>query len=180
VDDGNWLAGVRRVNSPNYDARPGSAAIDLLVIHAISLPPGQFGGGNIEQFFTNCLNHDAHAYFAGLRDVTVSAHFLVDREGVVTQFVALADRAWHAGASKWRERTACNDFSLGIELEGCDEQPFTSPQYAALSELIKRLRRRYPQLDEHAIVGHSTIAPGRKTDPGPYFDWARLAQSLDV
>lgn len=176
LDAEGWLAGVRRIPSPNCDARPEGEAVRLIVIHAISLPPGRFGGDGIERLFTNTLDTEAHPYYREIRDLRVSAHFLVRRDGSLTQFVPCRLRAWHAGASRWRGLERCNDFSVGIELEGCDEQPFADAQYAALAQLVRHLRRELPVED---IVGHADIAPGRKTDPGPHFDWARLRQQLD-
>lgn len=168
-----WLDGVRRRESPNFDARPEGAAVSLVVIHAISLPPGEFGGEPVLQFFTNTLDPAAHPYFSSIADLRVSAHFFIRRDGETIQLVSCNDRAWHAGVSSWRGRERCNDFSVGIELEGCDERPFDDPQYAALSALISTLRRCYPIT---AVVGHSDIAPGRKTDPGPCFDWSRIGE----
>lgn len=161
---------MRRLASPNCDFRPSGTAIDLLVIHNISLPPGEFGGRAIAQLFTNTLDTDASPYFAQLKGVKVSAHFLIQRKGEITQFVPCNKRAWHAGASTWHGRKACNDFSIGIELEGTDFLLFTDQQYAALIRLTRLLKRAYPI---HEITGHSDIAPGRKTDPGHEFDWQR-------
>ncbi|MEF8700112.1 MAG: 1,6-anhydro-N-acetylmuramyl-L-alanine amidase AmpD [Candidatus Accumulibacter sp. UW20] len=166
-----WLDGVRRVESPNCDERPPGESVSLIVVHAISLPPGQFGGEAIIHLFTNRLDPAAHPYFAQISGLQVSAHFLVRRDGELIQFVACRQRAWHAGQSSWQGRSRCNDFSLGIELEGCDELPFDEAQYACLADLLGRLRAQYPI---EAVVGHSDIAPGRKTDPGPCFDWRRL------
>ncbi|MDO8989983.1 MAG: 1,6-anhydro-N-acetylmuramyl-L-alanine amidase AmpD [Sideroxyarcus sp.] len=174
-DKSGWFSGVRRVPSPNCDARPVHTAIDLLVIHGISLPPNEYGGNAIERFFTNTLDHDEHSYYEQLKGVTVSSHFLVRRDGQIVQFVPCGKRAWHAGASTWRGRTRCNDFSIGIELEGSDFEPYTELQYAALARLIRYLKRAYPIRD---IAGHSDIAPGRKTDPGPYFHWEKLSECL--
>ncbi|MBX9848282.1 MAG: 1,6-anhydro-N-acetylmuramyl-L-alanine amidase AmpD [Rhodocyclaceae bacterium] len=165
------LPGFRRVVSPNFDDRPEGADIDLLVIHAISLPPEQFGGPGVEELFTNCLNPDAHPYYAAIASVRVSAHFFVRRDGSLIQFVSCLQRAWHAGVSQWQGRQRCNDFSIGIELEGSDSRPFTDAQYATLRPLVDTLRAAYSL---NAIVGHSDIAPGRKTDPGPCFDWTRI------
>lgn len=162
---------ARPIPSPNHDARPDQESIRLIVIHAISLPPGEFGGPGIIQLFTNCLDPDAHPYFSELRGLRVAAHFLLRRDGELVQFVSCGQRAWHAGVSSWRGRENCNDFSIGIELEGCDEHAFEDAQYLALDRLLAELVRRHPI---EAIVGHSDIAPGRKTDPGPCFDWARL------
>jgi AmpD protein len=165
------IKGVRYLPSPNCDERPPGVAIELLVVHAISLPPGEFGGPGIATLFTNRLDPSAHPYYASVADLKVSAHFLIRRDGETIQFVPCAKRAWHAGASNWCGRSRCNDFSIGIELEGCDEVPFEAAQYDALAALARALRGRYPIAD---IVGHSDIAPGRKSDPGPHFDWARF------
>lgn len=172
VDAAGWLDGAERIDSPNHDARPAGVAVSLIVIHAISLPPGQFGGNAIAEFFTNRLVATAHPYFAAIADRRVSAHFLIRREGAVAQFVACEARAWHAGISCWRGAERCNDFSVGIELEGDDSSDFTMAQYAALKRLLAALRQRYPDV---AVAGHADIAPGRKTDPGPHFDWDRIA-----
>ena len=153
--------------------RPEATAITLIVVHGISLPPGRFGGHAVEQLFTNRLDPKANASYADLRGLRVSAHFFVRRDGRLVQFVSCAMRAWHAGVSRWRGRERCNDFSIGIELEGTDDLPYAAAQYAMLARLVKALRRRYPIAD---VVGHSDVAPGRKTDPGPAFDWARLAR----
>lgn len=173
-----WLRDARRVVSPNRDARPAGMAIDLLVVHAISLPPGQFGGPYVEQLFTNCLDSHAHAYFAGLQGLRVSAHFFISRDGALTQFVDIFERAWHAGESRWDGRNRCNDFSIGVELEGCDELPFEDAQYQRLRALTESLYALVPALHGARLVGHSDIAPTRKTDPGPYFDWTRLRAGL--
>ena len=167
-----WCAAARRVPSPNFSARPPGTAISLIVLHSISLPPEHFGGPEVEQFFTNTLDPGAHSYFATLADVRVSAHFFLRRDGELLQFVNVDDRAWHAGVSMWRGRENCNDFSVGIELEGSDATPYTEAQYAALWRLIAELCAAYPVTE---IVGHQHVAPERKTDPGPSFDWARLA-----
>lgn len=167
-DQLGWLSGIRRVESPNRDVRPAGVAVELLVIHGISLPPNEYGGDAIERFFTNSLDHTEHPYFEQLKGVRVSSHFLVRRNGQIIQFVPCNKRAWHAGVSTWRGRSRCNDFSIGIELEGSDFEPYTDLQYAALVRLTRRLKRIYPIAD---IVGHSDIAPDRKTDPGPFFDW---------
>ena len=170
-DAAGWLPDARRVPSPNFDERPEHEPIRLIVIHAISLPPGEFGGPEIIQLFTNCLDPGAHAYFREIQNLRVSAHFLVRRDGELIQFVPCSGRAWHAGISNWIGRENCNDFSIGIELEGCDELPFEDAQYLALNRLLADLRRRF---SIEAVVGHSDIAPGRKTDPGPCFDWHRV------
>ena len=165
------LEDVRFVASPNCDARPADARIELIVIHNISLPPGEFGGLGIEDLFLNRLDPTAHAYYAGIAHLRVSAHFLLRRDGAITQFVACGQRAWHAGVSSWQGRERCNDFSVGIELEGADEIPFEDAQYARLADLIEALKARYPIVD---VTGHADIAPGRKTDPGTSFEWDRI------
>ncbi len=175
IDNHGWVSGVRRIASPNHDKRPPHSAIELLVIHNISLPPEQFGGPEIARFFTNQLDTTAHPYFAQLQGVRVSAHFLIRRDGGVIQFVPCQQRAWHAGVSSWQGRVRCNDFSIGIELEGSDSVPYTDRQYAALARLSRRLLRAYPI---RHIAGHSDIAPERKTDPGPFFDWLRYRAGL--
>jgi N-acetyl-anhydromuramoyl-L-alanine amidase len=171
IDAEGWLAAVARVPSPNFDDRPEGSEISLLVIHNISMPPGKFGGDGVIAFFTNRLDADAHPYYGTIRDMRVSAHFFIRRDGKLFQFVPCGKRAWHAGVSSWRGRDRCNDFSIGVELEGSDELPYTDAQYAALSRLTETLRDAYPMRD---IVGHCDIAPQRKTDPGPSFDWARF------
>lgn len=171
IDATGWLAPAARCPSPNFNTRPIADDISLVVIHNISLPPGEFGRGYIKQFFCNQLPPDDHPYFPTICHLEVSAHCLVDRCGVVTQFVSFADRAWHAGTSSFAGRVNCNDFSIGIELEGTDDQPYTPDQYTSLVAITHLLLARYPSLDVQRIVGHSTIAPGRKTDPGPSFDW---------
>ena len=168
---GGWLTGARRLVSPNQGERPPGSGVSLIVVHAISLPPEQFGGDCVEKFFLNRLDHRAHPYFATIEGVEVSAHFYVRRSGRMVQFVGCDRRAWHAGQSVWQGRENCNDYSVGIELEGSDCQPFTAAQYESLGLLIDALRRRYPIA---GIVGHADVAPGRKTDPGPFFDWAVL------
>lgn len=172
-----WCHGVHHCPSPNFNARP-DAEISLLVIHNISLPPGQFKTGKVQALFQNQLNVTEHPYFAGIADLRVSAHFLIERDGEVTQFVSCLDRAWHAGVSTFEGRESCNDFSIGIELEGTDDLPFTDPQYAALIELTRQLLAAFPAMTAQRISGHSDIAPGRKTDPGPCFDWARYRAAL--
>ena len=177
IDEG-WLPAARRVVSPNANDRPARASVDLLVIHNISLPPGEFGGDHIEALFTKTLDPTAHAYFAEIAHLNVSAHFLVRRDGELVQFVSTDARAWHAGESAWCERTNCNDFSVGIEMEGTDDIPYETVQYQALSRLVGALREYYPAMAPDAMVGHSEIAPGRKTDPGTAFDWQILRQYL--
>ncbi|MEQ1440670.1 1,6-anhydro-N-acetylmuramyl-L-alanine amidase AmpD [Fontimonas sp. SYSU GA230001] len=179
IDAQGWLAGARRVPSPNCDARPDADDISLLVIHGISLPPGRFGGPWIEALFTNRLDAAADPYFAGIAALRVSAHLLIRRDGAVVQFVPFVRRAWHAGVSSFDGRERCNDFSIGIELEGTDERPYTARQYRRLARVIGVLRRHYPRITPQRVVGHSDIAPGRKTDPGPAFDWARLRSLLE-
>ncbi len=171
LDAAGWLTGAQRIVSPNCDERPPGATIDLIVIHAISLPPGEFGGGAVIDLFTNRLDPAAHPYFASLAGTRVSAHFFVRRDGKLFQFVSCHARAWHAGVSCWRGRERCNDFSLGIELEGDDFTPFSDAQYATLGILLERLRHFFPLTE---IAGHADIAPGRKMDPGPFFDWSRI------
>lgn len=173
-DASGWLARARHVPSPNCDDRPPGIGIELIVIHAISLPPNSFGGPGIIDLFTNRLDPAADPCYQSIHALRVSAHFLIRRDGELIQFVSCARRAWHAGASCWRGRAACNDFSLGIELEGCDSIAFADPQYRTLAPLLAELRARFPIGD---VVGHSDIAPGRKTDPGPCFDWMRLGCS---
>lgn len=174
TDGTGWLREARRVPSPNHDERPPLTAIELLVVHYISLPPGRFRGDAIERLFTNRLDPDSHPAFAPLRDLRVSAHFLIRRNGVLLQFVDTDRRAWHAGVSSFAGRDRCNDFSIGVELEGDGGDRFTAPQYRALRRLLGRLRERYPL---RSIAGHSDIAPGRKHDPGPCFDWPRLLRT---
>ena len=171
VDASGWVAGVTRLPSPFCDARPPAAQVDLVVVHNISLPPGVFGTGDIARLFMGQLDPVAHPFFAGLAGARVSAHFLIDRTGAVIQFVSTAERAWHAGRSRFERRDACNDFSIGVELEGTYFTPFTEVQYRALVELVDVLREFHPL---RAIRGHSDIACDRKTDPGPCFEWARL------
>ncbi len=166
-----------QVPSPNCDARPEGEKVSLLVIHNISLPPGKFGGEGILKLFTNQLDFSEHPYYETLRGTRVSAHFLIRRNGKLVQFVPCAHRAWHAGISAWKGRERCNDFSIGVELEGTDELPYTAAQYRRLSALAAALRRRYPIAD---IVGHADIAPDRKSDPGPAFDWVRFRRLLDA
>ncbi|RMG36680.1 MAG: 1,6-anhydro-N-acetylmuramyl-L-alanine amidase AmpD [Gammaproteobacteria bacterium] len=173
-----WLPGVQQTLSPNFDDRPPQTTVDLLVIHNISLPPGRFGGEAVEAFFQNRLDPSAHPYFAEIAHLRVSAHLLVRRDGHAQQFVPLNRRAWHAGASCFEGRERCNDFSIGIELEGTDDQPFSDAQYDRLVELTRAIQARYPAITRDRITGHSDIAPGRKTDPGPCFDWQRYLSRL--
>jgi AmpD protein len=170
-----WIDRARRVPSPNRDARPAGAGVSLLLLHAISLPPGEYGGDAIERLFTNTLDPKAHPYFAAIAGLELSSHFLVRRDGALLQFVPVHERAWHAGASVWRGRGRCNDFSVGVELEGSEDGPFEGVQYQRLCELVHALRA---QLSLRDIAGHSEVAPGRKTDPGPHFDWPRLLEDL--
>lgn len=169
-----WCPTARRIDSPNFGPRPEGSDIDLAVIHSISLPPGVYGGDGIEKLFTNQLDWSAHAYFEQIRGAEVSAHFVIRRDGELLQFVSAHDRAWHAGTSSWRGRDNCNDYSLGIELEGLEDHPFEAAQYHALAELLQQAARAYPI---QQIAGHEHVAPGRKRDPGRAFDWAGL-QSL--
>ena len=175
VWEGGWLRRVRRCPSPNFGPRPQGVDIDLALIHSISLPPGEYGGDAIERLFTNCLDWDAHPYFAQIRGAEVSAHFLIRRDATLLQFVSCDERAWHAGASHWHGRLDCNDFSIGVELEGLEGGLFEPGQYLALAQLLRELALRYPL---QAVVGHEHVAPGRKLDPGPGFDWPRLAGVL--
>lgn len=176
IEENGLLAGARYLASPNCDDRPPGTAIDLIVIHNISLPPGVFGGAHIAAFFCNRLDPAVHPYFATIAAQRVSAHFLVGRDGAIVQFVPCHRRAWHAGVSHWRGRDRCNDFSIGIELEGADDVAFEAIQYEQLARLAEAIRRRHPIRD---IAGHSEIAPDRKTDPGPAFDWPRFSAALD-
>jgi N-acetyl-anhydromuramoyl-L-alanine amidase len=178
TNDGAWLRGVRRVMSPNCDERPEGCEISLIVVHGISLPPGQYGGPWIDDLFTNRLDPTAHPYFAEIAHLRVSAHVLIRRDGKLVQYVPFTQRAWHAGVSCFGERECCNDFGIGIELEGHDETPYAPVQYRKLAALVRLLRAHYPDIGADAVVGHSDIAPGRKTDPGPAFEWNRLRSLL--
>jgi len=171
------VAGARQVPSPNCDERPAGEPVTLLVLHSISLPPGEYGSDAIERLFTNRLDPQAHAAFADLRNLRVSAHFLVRRGGELLQFVPIERRAWHAGVSCWRGRTRCNDFSVGVELEGSGRHDFTDPQYAQLAQLVRALRARLPLRE---VAAHSDLAPGRKSDPGDRFDWRRFFSLLSA
>jgi AmpD protein len=175
-----WLNEVRRIESPNCDARPAGASPELIIVHGISLPPGEFGGPWVEALFKNELPGAEHEYFATVCSMRVSAHAFVARSGSVTQFVPFHMRAWHAGDSMYCGRNGCNDFSIGIELEGTDDVPYEHAQYDVLARLIVALRETYPSLEQAQIVGHSDVAPGRKTDPGPLFDWTALQSRLLV
>lgn len=172
---GGWYRFARRLDSPNFGARPAGAAIDLVVVHSISLPPGVYGGDEVQRLFTNTLDWDAHPYFKTIAGIQVSAHFYVRRDGALWQFVSCDDRAWHAGASSWRGRANCNDDSVGIELEGLEGQPFEPAQYEALAAVCAALAQQYPI---RHIAGHEHIAPGRKNDPGAGFEWPLLQQHL--
>ncbi len=171
---------ARQVASPNWDERPAGAEIDLIVIHGISLPPGEYGGPWIDALFTNTLNPDAHPYFAEIHQLRVSSHLLIRRDGELVQYVPFHRRAWHAGVSQYEGRERCNDFSIGIELEGTDEEPYEAVQYARLAEVIAALEQAYPGIDRQRLAGHSDIAPGRKTDPGPAFHWPQLVAQLSA
>jgi AmpD protein len=176
--DAGLVLGVRQVLSPHFDSRPAGVVPSLIVIHGISLPAGEFGGPWIDQLFCGNLKQDAHPGFAPIAALRVSAHAVIRRDGAVSQYVAFGDRAWHAGKSIYEGREACNDFSIGIELEGADDVPYAQAQYSSLSSLIVALCATYPSLSHSRLVGHSDIAPGRKSDPGPAFDWERLASLL--
>jgi N-acetyl-anhydromuramoyl-L-alanine amidase len=170
-----WVKGAKRMRSPNFNRRPKGMPIELLVIHNISMPPGEYGGNDVAKLFGNRLDWDAHDFYQTIRGLKVSAHFFIRRDGEVMQFVPCTSRAWHAGASTWRERTNCNDFSIGIEMEGTDYEAFTEAQYTALTSLTSVLKQAYPIVD---FTGHSDIAPSRKTDPGPFFDWSRYRKEV--
>jgi N-acetyl-anhydromuramoyl-L-alanine amidase len=172
------MRGAKQVASPNFDARPAGVEADLIVIHGISLPPGEFGGPWIGRLFTNTLPAEIHPYFAEVALFRVSSHLVVQRDGALTQYVSFADRAWHAGQSNYQGRAACNDFSVGVELEGTDTLPYEATQYEALAAVVAALCAAYPRLSADRLVGHSDIAPGRKTDPGPAFDWPRARRLI--
>ncbi len=169
--DSGLMLGVRQVASPNFDGRPPGVEADLIVVHGISLPPGEFGGPWIDRLFTNTLPAEIHPYFAEVCSLRVSSHLVVQRDGTVTQYVRFTDRAWHAGVSVYEGREACNDFSVGVELEGTDTLEYEPVQYRALAEVVAALCAAYPRLSSQRMAGHSDISPGRKTDPGPAFDW---------
>lgn len=175
ISASGWLEQARHHPSPNQDLRPTGSTPELIVIHGISLPPGEFGGPYIDALFSNRLDPQAHPYFASIQGLRVSAHLLIRRDGDMVQYVAFTARAWHAGKSCYQGRKRCNDFSIGIELEGTDHTPYTTPQYQQLAQVIQVLQQHYPI---QAIAGHADIAPGRKTDPGPAFDWQRLQDLL--
>jgi AmpD protein len=171
------MRGARQMASPNHDSRPAGVEADLIVVHGISMPPGEFGGPWIDRLFTNTLPAEAHPYFAEVGSLRVSSHLVVMRDGAVTQYVKFTERAWHAGKSSFEGREACNDFSVGVELEGTDTLPYEAAQYGALAKVVAALCAAYPRLSPDRLAGHSDIAPGRKTDPGPAFDW-QLARRL--
>lgn len=173
-----WLNAAKKCPSPNFNPRPVNAQVSLLVVHNISLPPGEFGGGHVEDFFLNKLDSNLHPYFSTIAGMQVSAHLFIARDGVITQFVSFDDRAWHAGASAFDGVENCNDYSIGIELEGTDEIPYTDAQYESLAKVTRQLLATYPKLTSARITGHEHIAPGRKTDPGQSFDWARYLHSF--
>ena len=176
--DKDRLIDARQVESPNCDNRPDGSGVSLIVVHGISLPPGQYGGPEIDRFFTNTLDADAHPYFAGIAALRVSSHLLVRRDGEMVQYVPFGKRAWHAGDSCYRGRAACNDYSIGIELEGQDDEPYTDVQYEVLARVVRLLIDTFPDLSANRIAGHCDISPQRKSDPGPAFDWSRLQQQL--
>ena len=172
---GGWWRHAVHVPSPNFGARPAGACVDTVVLHSISLPPGEYGGDQIERLFTNRLDWEAHPYYQQISGMTVSAHFVIRRDGELLQFVSCEQRAWHAGRSSWQGRENCNDYAIGIELEGLEGEPFEAQQYDVLAALLQALVQRYPL---QAVVGHEHVAPGRKFDPGPGFDWGRLMAQL--
>jgi AmpD protein len=178
--DSGLMQGARQIASPNYDSRPPGVEAELIVVHGISLPPGDFGGPWIDRLFTNTLPPDVHPYFAEVAALRVSSHLVIMRDGALTQYVKFTERAWHAGRSSYAGREACNDFSIGVELEGTDTLPYESAQYAVLAEVVAALCAAYPRLAPDRLVGHSDIAPGRKTDPGPAFDWGRARGLIDA
>lgn len=176
---GNYLLDAHQLVSPNCDERPPGAVIELVVVHGISLPPGEYGGPWIDHLFTNRLDPGAHPYFAEIAHLRVSSHLLIRRDGELVQYVPFHRRAWHAGQSCYRDRQACNDFSIGIELEGQDDEPYAPVQYARLAHVVQALMSRHPGITVDSITGHCDISPGRKTDPGPAFDWLALRQQLE-
>jgi AmpD protein len=173
--DAGWWRGARRCESPNHGPRPPGAEVSLALLHSISLPPGEYGGDGVERLFTNRLDWDAHPYYQGIRGLQVSAHFFIRRGGETLQFVSCDERAWHAGRSSWQGRDNCNDYSIGIELEGLEGETFEAAQYGALAGVLRAVAARYPLT---AVAGHEHVAPGRKLDPGPGFDWAALRATL--
>jgi AmpD protein len=176
--DSGLMLGVRQIASPNHDARPPGVEADLIVVHGISLPPGEFGGPWIDRLFANTLPAEMHPYFAEVCALRVSSHLVIQRDGLLTQYVSFLDRAWHAGTSNYQGREACNDFSVGVELEGTDTLEYESAQYGVLAEVVAALCAAYPRLSPQRMVGHSDISPGRKTDPGPAFDWPRAREEI--
>ena len=180
INKDGWIEGLRHVVSPNNDERPADMPIDLLVIHNISLPPGEFGGPYIEELFCNQLDSTVHPYFEDIAQLKVSSHILIRRDGEIIQFVPLTQRAWHAGESSFCGQSCCNDYSIGIELEGTDDQPFTDDQYESLAKVSETIIQAFPSITAERIAGHSDIAPGRKTDPGEAFDWSRYKQKLSI
>lgn len=178
--EAGWLEGARRVPSPHCDARPEGAPVDLVLVHGISLPPGEYGGPWIDALFAGRLDPEAHPYFRTLAGLRVSAHLLIRRDGELVQYVPLHRRAWHAGESEFKGRRACNDFSVGIELEGTDDEAYTGRQYRRLAQVLRQIMGHYPAITSERIAGHCDVAPGRKTDPGPLFDWDRLYTLLGV
>jgi N-acetyl-anhydromuramoyl-L-alanine amidase len=178
IDLDGLMRGARQVASPNYDSRPPGVEADLIVVHGISLPPGEFGGPWIDRLFSNTLPPDVHPYFAEVGPLRVSSHVVIERDGAVTQYVRFTERAWHAGKSSYEGREACNDFSVGVELEGTDTLPYEAAQYTALAQVVAALCTAYPRLSPDRLVGHSDISPGRKTDPGPAFDWPRARRLI--
>lgn len=173
-----WLQWAEICPSPNFNLRPDNSEIDLLIIHNISLPPGEFGGGHVQQFFQNKLDVCRHPYFETIAELKVSAHLFIERDGKVTQFVPFTARAWHAGNSCFADVADCNNYSIGVELEGTDEMPYTDAQYLELAKVSRQLLQTYPKLTPERITGHADVSPGRKTDPGPAFDWQRYRISL--
>lgn len=178
--DQHLLSNARQCPSPNCDERPQQCEASLIVIHNISLPPNEYGGEGIDQLFTNCLDKNEHPYYADIYELRVSSHLLIRRDGEVVQYVPFNKRAWHAGVSEFQGRDVCNDFSIGIEMEGSDFEVFTNDQYSVLEDTIKLLLKTYKNLSAESITGHQHIAPGRKTDPGPFFEWDRLSAKLST
>tara|TARA_A200000113_G_scaffold131674_1_gene118466 strand:- start:136 stop:666 length:531 start_codon:yes stop_codon:yes gene_type:complete len=175
INKEGWLSEAEKHISPNFDKRPINSEIKLIVIHNISLPPENFEAENVKKLFKNELDFESHEFFYTIKDLKVSSHFVIDRTGKIYQFVSVYDRAWHAGVSSFKSQENCNDFSLGIELIGSDNSPFENNQYDALNKLIETLCSSFPKIKKENIVGHSEIAPGRKTDPGPFFDWSKIS-----